>query len=288
MRTNQRATREAFSRFATRTVSALAVSLAVGAAAQAKPVSVTAANDPAEASFFSLDFGGLGGVASGHIASTDIEFEVDADRGTARFVRYFQEVEPLILPGGFSTGNLTIEIVEGSSTGSFDQLSGEFQTEEFYEIHFEGDLSAFGLESPVFLPSASSGIVTLGTDTGGRIALDWLGEGELANPFDPDNPIEFTYTCTVRAAFDPDPVTLVRLTLIPEVLKLELSRRTEKRLTKRLSHAVEQLKRGLDGDAARTLKAFTGNVERLSRRDITKTEAHVLINAANAIMAMLR
>lgn len=288
MRTNQWATREAFSRFATRTVSALAVSLAFGAAAQAKPVSVTAANDPALASFFSLDFGGEGGVASGHIAFTDIEFEVDADRGTARFVRYFQEVEPLILPGGFSTGNLTIEIVEGSSTGSFDQLSGEFQTEEFYEIHFEGDLSAFGLESPVILPSTSSGIVTLGTDTGGRIALDWLGEGELANPFDPDNPLEFSYTCTVRAAFTPEPVTLVRLTLIPEVLKLELSRRTEKRLTKRLFHAVDLLKRGLDRDAARTLKAFTGYVERLSGRDITKTDAHVLINAANAIMAMLR
>ncbi len=288
MRTNQWAKKQTLSRFVSSAMSALEVSLDVGATAQAQSMSLIAGNDPALESFFTLDFGGEGGIASGHIAFTNIDFEVDADGGSARFVRYYQEVEPLILPGGFSTGNLTIEIVQDSSAGSYDELSGQFNTEELYRISFEGDLSAFGLESPVFLPSTSSGIVTLDADSGGRIALDWIGEGELANPGDPDNPLEFSYTCTVRAAFDPEPITLVRLALIPDVLNLELPRRTEKKLTKKLFQAVDKLNRGGQRGAAKKLKSFIKKVRKLSTRQIAEVDADMLISSADAIMAMLQ
>ncbi len=288
MRTNQWAKKQALSRFVSSAMSALAVSLAVGATAQAQSMSLIAGNDPALQSLFTLDFGGEGGVASGHIALTNIDFEVDADGGSARFVRYFQEVEPLILPGGISTGNLIIEIVEGSSAGSYDELTGEFATEELYRIRFEADLTAFGIEgTEVILPGTSNGIVTLSTDSGGRIALDWIGDGVLADPSNPGGLLEFTYTCTVRAAFDPEPITLVRLALIPDVFNLELPRRTEKKLTKKLFQAVDKLDRGRQRGAAKKLKSFIKKVRKLSTRQIAEVDADMLIDSADAIMAML-
>ena len=50
------------------------------AGAGAETVSLSAAGDPNVPSFFTLDFGDAGGIASGHITRTNLEIEIDADR----------------------------------------------------------------------------------------------------------------------------------------------------------------------------------------------------------------
>lgn len=288
MRTNPKTTDHVFTGFVTQAVYGLVASLLIGAAASAEPTTLIAGGDPAVPSSFTLDFGAEGGVASARIVFTDIAFEVDADEGTARFVSYYQEVEPLLLPGGFSTGNLVIEIVDGSSEGSYNERTGEFQTTEFYAIHFEGDLSAFGLESPVFLPSASNGVVTLDVETGGRISLDWVGDGQLANPSNPEEPLEFSYTCEARAAFAAGPTALVRLALVSEVLNLELPYGVERNLTAKLLAAADLLRVGRDRPAVRILGAFANSVAAMSGRLIDLADADLLIRSAEDVISMLR
>lgn len=288
MRIRQWTGNRVVSRFVNQATCILAVALLSGSAALAEPAILIAGDDPAVPSSFTLNFGDAGGIASARIATTDIALEVDPDRGTAHFADYFQEVEPLMLPGGVSTGNLTIEIVQGSSVGSYDQLTGEFVTEEMYAIHFEGDLSAFGLESPVILESTSSGVVTLNVDLGSRIAMDWGGDGTLANPSDPSSPLEFSYTCRVSAAFEAEPALLLRLALVPQVINLELPLSTERNLTAKLFGTVDHLSRGQDRAALGTLGAFVHAVDAASGRRIAGVEADGLIDAADTIAAMLR
>ncbi len=288
MRIRQWTRKRVVSRFVTQATCVLAVALLSGSAALAGPTILIAGNDPAVPSSFTLDFGEAGGIASARIATTDIALEVDPDRGTARFAEYFQEVEPLLLPGGISTGNLTIEIVQGSSVGSYDQLTGEFVTEDRYAIHFEGDLSAFGLESPLILESTSSGVVTLHAELGSRIAMDWSGDGILVNPLDPTSLLEFSYTCRVSAAFDAEPASLLRLALVPQVINLELPLGMERNLTAKLLGTVDNLSRGHERAAVGTLGAFVHSVNAASGRRIAEVEADDLIDAADAIAAMLR
>ena len=101
----------------------------------AEPLTLQTSEDPLEISTFSLDFGEYGGVSSAMIARTDYELQMDTVMGTARFASYYQEVEPLTLPGGASTGNIVVEVVEGSSTGTYDLRSGVFSTNELYAVH---------------------------------------------------------------------------------------------------------------------------------------------------------
>ncbi len=166
---------------------------------------LAAQNNPADPSSFSLDFGPeMGGISSATITSTEYLLRIDAQGGTARFVNYYQQVEPLTLPGGISTGNIVVQIVPGSSTGTFDPATGEFTTSEQYEIHFGADLSLFGLVSPVTLPSASVGVVD-STGSPATIEMIWDGVGQLANPADPANPITFTYQCRVNTLYNQNP-----------------------------------------------------------------------------------
>ena len=106
--------------------SAALVGLAAAASAQshASPLSIVTNEDPAEPGAFTLDFGDLGVAARGNITSTNYELNIDTVQGTAHFVSYLQHVEPLTLPGGFSTGDITVQIVDGSSSGSFDGPEG--------------------------------------------------------------------------------------------------------------------------------------------------------------------
>src|SRR3990172_10280026 len=171
-----------------------------GSRAAADPVALVATQAPTPASSFSLDFGAFGGVSSAQISQTDFELEIDADLGTAQFTQYQQSVAPLVLPGGFSTGNIRVEVVPGSSAGTLNVLTGEFTTEELYAVHFDGDLSAFHLTSPVVLPSTSAGTVRLSALTGGDVLMAWTGTSRLPNPFDPATYIPFTYACSVTAA----------------------------------------------------------------------------------------
>lgn len=279
-----------FSRFVSlraTSLCALVVGLMIASPATAEPIAVVAGDDPAVPSAFTLNFGDAGTVASARVALTDVEFQVDPDQGEARFVRYYQEVEPLTLPGGISTGNLTIRILDGSSAGTFDELTGVFETEEVYEIHFEGDLSAFGLESPVLLPSSSSGVLNLAPDEGGQIAMSWLGDGVLANPVDPLMPLEFSYTCTVNAAFAPTPAMLVRLSLVPQVARLELNRGLENGLEAKLFGALDHLNAGHARAAGRLLGAFVRSVDALSGRHIDPDAAAVLSSSALAVLDVI-
>lgn len=270
-----------------RIIVACAASLLVSATSTAEPRLLVAQEDPNQISEFSLDFGvELGGVASSMIARTDYELEIDAEMGTARFVRYDQQVDPLILPGGFSTGNITIQVVEGSSTGIYDRRAGVFVTSELYAVHFDGDLSAFGLESPVILPSTSTGFVLLDVQTGGSIGMEWVGEGELANPFDPNSTIQFAYTCEVNTQFAAVPDLLVPLMMIPNVLNLELHPRLEDNLMTLLQRTTANLDRDNTFGATGTLRAFVRKVGK-SRR-ISDEEANMLISDAQEIIAMLK
>lgn len=152
--------------------------------------------DPAVQSFFSIDFGPMGGVAEAEVADTQFLLKLDHVSDSAAFLRYHQHVDPLILPGGISTGDITVTVVPGTSRGKLHS-DGTFETEEDYSIAFTGDLRPYGLTSPVILPSKSNGTIRFETTNTGRIELIWNGEGELANPFNPGVPIPFSYQCRV-------------------------------------------------------------------------------------------
>lgn len=180
-------------------VAAVGVVGAVGVSVADSPL-VLATQDPAQVSDFVLDFG-PGGVATANITTTRFVLELDAGDGGAAFVSYEQHVDPLILPGGISTGNIIVKIVPGSSSGAFDPATGSFATSELYLIYFEADLSMFGLTSPVTLPGASTGQAQFDSPSTGTIAMAWSGSGELQNPFDPTQPIPFDYVCHVNTVF---------------------------------------------------------------------------------------
>lgn len=159
-----------------------------------------ATQDVSQTSVFTLDFGDFG-VSDSNITVTQFNLSVDAAGGTARFANYFQHVDALTLPGGFSTGAITVSVVPGSSQGTFDPVSGEIRTSEFYRIDFSGDLSAFGLTSPVFLPGTSVGTVNFDDPNSGDIELTWDGIGQLANPDPRGAPIVFRYQCRTNTQF---------------------------------------------------------------------------------------
>lgn len=252
----------------------------------AEPLTLQTTEDPLEISTFSLNFGEYGGVSSAMIARTDYELQMDTVMGTARFASYYQEVEPLTLPGGASTGNIVVEVVEGSSTGTYDLRSGVFSTNELYAVHFDGDLSMFGLTSPVLLPGASTGFVALDAQSGGTITMEWAGEGALANPFDPQSLINFTYTCRVNTVFAAEPNLLLRLAMVPEVLNLELPIQLEDQLVNKLELAAAEIDRNNPFGAIGTLRSFIRQVGRSPQ--ISDEGADVLIAGAQDIIALLR
>jgi len=247
------------------TVSACAalVGLAAVASAQAaptRPLSIVTNENAAEPGAFTLDFGDLGLVTRSSITSTTYELRVDTVHRTARFVSYLQHVEPLILPGGLSTGDITVEVVDGSSSGLYDPLTHTFTTSEVYAVHFTGDLSAFGLTSPVLLPSSSTGELVVDPVAGGEVRMDWDGVGQLANPFDPTSPLTFTYRCAVNTLFPPTPANVVGLALTPQVLSLELPGFVEESLVALLDESLAQIQRGNKGAAVQSLRAFIRKV----------------------------
>ena len=257
------------------------VTLMTSAGARAESITMSAGASLDSPSSFTLDFGTDLGRSTGHISFMDIELEVDPDSGTARFVRYYQEVEALTLPGGLSTGAMVIEIVEGSSSGTYNEMTGIVDTVDEYAIYFDGDLSAFGLQSPVILPSTSLGTVVASAVTGGTITLDWAGFGQLANPFDPNNPLTFEYTCSTNATFESDAYTTVRIGLLPSVLGLRIPAANESRLIRDLDTVLSYLNRGYDSLGAYWLQRFANDVDAMSPNPISANIANQLIQARN-------
>jgi hypothetical protein len=259
-----------------------------GGRASAHPIALMAGQAPTPASSFSLDFGVYGGIASARISQTDFALEIDADLGTAQFAQYEQTVAPLILPGGFSTGNIRVEVVPGSSTGTLNVLTGEFTTEELYAVHFDGDLSAFHLTSPVVLPSTSAGTVKLSALSGGDVIMAWTGTSRLSNPFDPTTYIPFSYACSVTAAFAPEPLTLLQLAMIPQVVNLGLPVGIESSFLTKLDTALDSVLAGRNRNAANALNAFVNKVEAQRGKKLSDVDADGLVSDAEATIMLLR
>jgi len=259
-----------------------------GGPALADPISLVATQSPNPTSSFSLDFGAYGGVASAQITQTDFELEVDADLGTAHFAQYKQFVDPLLLFGVFDTGNIRVEVVPGSSTGTLNVLTGEFTTQELYDVYFDGDLSPFGLTSPVRLPSTSEGTMSLSALSGGEVTMAWTGTYELPNPSAPGTTIPFRYTCSVQAEFAPEPVTLLELALIPNVINFNIPRSLETSLLTNLDKALNFVNTSRELKAATTLVSFISLVESQRGLKISEDDADSLVSDAEAAIVMLR
>lgn len=145
---------------------------------------------------FNLNFPGLGIDSTSNVFYTRYQLEIDEDAGTARFVNYEQEIEPLLLPLGISTGRLSVRIT--SSEGTYDKATRTFRTNDVYEIRFTNDLSTFGFETPVNLPAVSSGKLDAAVGNVQHVEMNWSGDGELQNESKPDEPYQFTYSCKVN------------------------------------------------------------------------------------------
>ena len=274
----------------TMSVCAALVGLAAAASAQsglAGPLSIVTNENPAEPGAFTLDFGDLGVIARSNITSTTYELNVDPFHGTARFVSYLQHVEPLVLPGGISTGDITVEVVQGSSTGSFDPHTSTFTTTEMYAVHFTGDLSAFGLTSPVLLPSSSTGEVIVDPLAGGEVTMNWNGIGQLANPFDPSNPLTFTYVCAVNSVFPPTPANVVGLALTPYVVSLQLPVAIERSLVSLLDQSLAEIQSGNKARAVLSLRSFINKVGLLSGSVIEESAAANLVDVASQTILLI-
>ena len=253
-----------------------ALALMPASLATAREQIVDANDDPANPSAFTLDFGaGLGRTTAG-ITRTTYQIAVDQTNGTARFVSYNQEIDPLILPGGFSTGNLIVQVVPGSSSGSFNAATGEFNTSEIYAIFFEGDLSAFQLESPVLLPSNSNGTINFGRARNGNIQLDWFGGSELINPFDPTSFIQFTYVCNVNTVFGPERADAEVAGLFAAVADLGLNPKDADGYNQLLQSASDGLVRNNRTAALSALSTFVQTVKSDRGTLLTEQEADTL------------
>ncbi len=263
---------------------ALAVVMTLGlfvAGAQAETFRVNARENPQEVSAFTLDFGeALGGIASGMIALTDYTLEVDSTNGSARFMDYYQEIEPINLPGGVSTGNIVVTVVDGTSAGTFDAATGRFDTGEDYAVYFDADLSMFGLESPVILSSTSAGTVNLASIEGGFINFEWSGVGDLANPSDPNQRLNFAYTCTVNTVFPVSASMYVGLAIVPDVLTIDLAQGYQSSLLTKLDRSLFALGRGNTMAAINNLFAFANAVDAQAGKRISIEDADRLINNA--------
>ena len=160
---------------------------------------------------FELEFIDFGFEQISEITETEFVLRVEFTQDGVRFLDYCQSIDPLFLPlpdGSFvSTGNIFVEI-DDSVAQTFDTETGEFVTTDLYAITFEGDLSAFGIESPYVLESTSRGTINFDPTPAGELSvptgtvdLVWDGVNELQNPVEPEAPIRFAYACAVVTDF---------------------------------------------------------------------------------------
>jgi hypothetical protein len=185
-----------------------AVTFALGmSAANGAILHVDATQDPDAVSEFTLDFG-FGIRSSAAITQTKYRLQIDETTNSAALLQYDQDVDSLTLPGGIPTGAIKVKVLPGSSSGTYDPGTGEFTTSEIYVIWFAGDLSAFGLTSPVYLPGESTGVMSPTSPVAGTIESEWVGDGFLPNAQDPENPIAFSYNCRVNTKYGQAPACI--------------------------------------------------------------------------------
>ncbi len=252
------------------------------------PIRVSASQDQSQVSSFALDFAGFGGVSSALITRTDLELEIDGVLGTARFLRYDQDIDALVLPGGISTGNIHVEVVDGSSSGTFDRSTGEFVTNETYAIYFDGDLSAYGLSSPVMLDSTSVGVANATRAGIGYLTMEWAGASQLANPFDVGSLIDFSYTCTLLALFVPDAPSFIELELVQEVMGYNLPAGAESVLLGYLNSALSAIEDENPRSALSYLSAFAFKVSLIEGTVLNEQQVRSLTTDAQLAMRIVR
>ena len=193
-------------RFVLTLAGAAVLVLASSSGLRADVTSLDAVENAQVESAFTLNFAALGIATSSKVITTRFQLDIDEDAGTAAFVSYDQQVEPLILPGptgeDLSTGDITIRIVPGSSSGTYNRATETFTTSEEYEISFTGDLSAVGFESPVILPSTTVGQLRGGAAGATEIQMNWTGVGQLG-------PLDFNYVCEVNTVINRPPTDAV-------------------------------------------------------------------------------
>lgn len=256
-------------------VAAMACLVTVGQAVAA-PQTLSARLDTSQVSFFTLDFGEYGGERAALLSNTTFRLEIDADLQSARFLSYEQEIDPIMLPDGaggdISTGNIRVEVVPGTSSGVFDRSTGEFTTSETYAVYFEGDLSAFGIESPVLLPSESNGTIAFNRAAAGSIGMQWFGSGVLANF------LPFHYACTVNTLFRTFEVAIVRPTIIDPVGLIG-------GFGERLAMAQQAFDLGYVDSALEQLDAFIVDVKLERGASLSEGVADALIDSANEMIA---
>jgi hypothetical protein len=203
-----------------RSLLAMAVCLSLTSAASADPVVHHAVHDPTPGfeSYFTFDFGG-GFTETATISNTDFRLSLNdlvAPAGDARFLSYYQQIASINLPdptGGSTpvpTGNITVQLLDRSyGNGTFDPATGEFTTSEIYRIHYNGDLSAYGLtEGFVDLPSTSQGTVVFEKGIG-RIQQTWDGNYTF-----PNTNVTVSYQCRVNTQIVPEPMGSTLATII--------------------------------------------------------------------------
>ncbi len=170
--------------------------------------------------------------------------------------------------------------MEGTSSGTFDVTTARFDTTEVYAISFNGDLSDFRLESPVILSSTSAGTPILDSIGGGIVRFAWAGVGDLANPSDPNQRLNFSYTCTVNTVFPVSASMFVGLAIISDVLNIELAEGHRRSLLTKLDRSLFALSRGNTTAAVNNLFSFANAVDAQAGKRISVEDADRLINSA--------
>lgn len=216
---------------------------------------------------FNLNF--IGFFESEHESTTtEHELEIDTAKGTARLVKYHEEVSSILLPGDIETGAIVIEVTPGSSVGTYDQASARFSTEEEYVIRFEHDLSAYGFESPVRFVANNQGRIQWMPATEPRVQHDWRDQVTLNNPAVGD--IECEFGGITDGELRPTPDTLIALGLSPALDGVELTDANRKLLEGQVTMARQALARSDVQEAGEHLDDFAAKCVELMAVEAAK------------------
>lgn len=144
-----------------------------------------------------VDFSSLGGgTVFMPIKGGEFELQTDADAGTARLLSWRQDVEPIEILPGLSTGPIEITMEPGSGDqGTYDASSNQFSASATFLINFDDtQLQEFGFTSPMPLVGTERGSI-YGAGSIGSIQMFLEGEGTVQGQ-------SFNYTCQTTARFE--------------------------------------------------------------------------------------
>jgi hypothetical protein len=146
---------------------------------------------------YRVDFSSLGGdtlILS--VTGGSFEIETDAEAGTARLLAWHQDVDPIEIVPGMSTGPIVVTMQEGSgAAGTYDATTRQFEATATFLIDFDdSQLADLGFSSPMVLVGTERGNI-YGVGSIGSIGMYLEGEGTVQG-------LPFTYTCQTTARFE--------------------------------------------------------------------------------------